>query len=111
MTFSNALTRIAALTLLVVGSAGCSSPHRMRATASDTTTVCRYCYDKAIEVWDNGNYGRQRWGYVPTKRVYEQHQCPECSTTMVVHTDEGQWMITCPTCAPKGVPCNKCLPQ
>lgn len=89
---------------------GCQTQHRMRASSADKVTVCRECYDKAVEVWDRGGYFSPRWGYVPSGRVYVEHQCAACKSTMAVYTDDGRWMIQCPVCAPKGVPCDKCLP-
>lgn len=96
--------------LALQGLAGCRSSHRVRAESDGKATVCRSCYDKAVEVWESGRYGGTRWGYVPTPRVSVEHQCRECGTTAVVHTDDGKWMITCPTCAPAGVACDKCQP-
>lgn len=107
----------------VVPMVGCQSDHRMRTGGENKVTVCRECYDKAITVWDQGRYpgwhseysrnsaySGGRWGYIPSKRVHVEHQCASCNATMVVHTDDGRWTIQCPTCAPKGVPCDKCLP-
>lgn len=93
--------------------AGCTSSHKMRAVSETNPTVCRECYDQAVRVWDRSVYGYAggRWGYVPSTRVYAEHQCASCDSTMVVHTDDGRWTIKCPLCAPEGVPCDKCLPK
>jgi hypothetical protein len=115
MTRESFVRALALATLALLGSlAGCRS-HQMRASSPGTTTVCRACYDAAVRAWDRGRYHGAgytgaRWGYVPSSRVYIEHQCAECDSTAVVHTEEGRWMITCPRCAPKGVPCDKCLP-
>lgn len=103
---------LSALGLVSVMSGGCQSTHAMRADAENKTTVCRTCYTKAVEVWQssNGGGGGRLWEYTPTKRVYQEHQCPECKTTMVVHNENGTWTIKCPRCAPEGVACDKCQP-
>ena len=96
--------------LALQGLAACQSSHQMRAESLDKTTVCRACYDKAVEVWESGRYGGTPWGYIPAPRVRVEHQCSECGTTAVVHTDDGRWMITCPKCAPAGAVCDRCQP-
>lgn len=92
---------------------GCASSHKMRVGSETNASVCRECYDQAVKTWDHSVYGYagRRWGYVPSTRVYVEHLCASCNSTMVVHTDDGHWTIKCPTCAPEGVPCDKCLPR
>lgn len=92
---------------------GCTSTHKVRADSGTEATVCRECYDQAVKTWDGSVYGYSgaRWGYVPSTRVYAEHRCASCDSTMVVHTDDGRWTIKCPVCAPEGVPCDKCLPR
>lgn len=96
---------------LVLGS--CAGAHKMREGSGAEASVCRECYDQAVRTWDQSVYGYAggRWGYVPSTRVYAEHHCASCNSTMVVHTDDGRWTIQCPTCAPEGVPCDKCLPR
>lgn len=99
---------IAVALLGVLG--GCATDHKMRDGGEANMTVCRECYDQAVRVWNTGRYAGARWTHAPSQRVRVEHQCASCKSTMVVHTEDGRWMIRCPTCAPDGVPCDKCLP-
>lgn len=92
---------------------GCASEHRMRTGSGEAkVTVCRECYDQAVSVWTRSStgYGGKIWRHVPSERVRVEHQCDSCKSTMVVHTDDGRWTLKCPTCAPEGIPCDKCMP-
>ncbi len=89
---------------------GCAAGHPMSTGSEAKVTVCRECYDEAVRVWDKGGYTSARWLYAPSQRVHVEHQCAACKATMVVHTENGRWMIKCPGCAPDGVACDKCLP-
>lgn len=99
---------IAVALLGVLG--GCATDHKMRDGSEAKVTVCRECYDQAVRVWDTGRYAGARWIHAPSQRVRVEHQCASCKSKMVVHTEDGRWTIRCPTCAPDGVPCDKCLP-
>lgn len=100
-----------ALGTSALGSA-CRSSHRMRADTEGEHVVCRNCYDRAVEVWtSSSDLYSGRFGYSPKVRVHQEHQCPECQTTAVIYTADGRWMISCPRCAPEGVPCDRCLPS
>ena len=108
------MTMKIALFLLAVVTGGlgsCAADHKMRAGSENNVTVCRECYDEAVQVWDNGGYASGQRFYATTPPVHVEHQCASCKSTMVVHTDDGHWMISCPTCAPQGVACDKCLPR
>lgn len=107
------ITTMVALALLTIAPGvlgGCAAHHEMRTGSEGKVTVCRECYDQAVRVWDSGGYAGARWVHAPSPRVRVEHQCASCKSTMVVHTDDGHWMIQCPTCAPEGVLCDKCLP-
>ena len=92
------------------GLGGCAADHKMRTGSEGSTVVCRECYDQAVQVWEKGGYLGARWYSTPASKVRVEHQCASCKTTMVVHTEDGRWTIKCPTCAPEGVACDKCLP-
>ena len=98
-----------AIALLAVWG-GCATDHRMRGASEPKMTVCRECYDEAVRVWDTNRYVGARWSHAPSWRPRGENQCAYCKATMVVHTEDGRWTIQCPTCAPEGVPCDRCLP-
>ena len=91
---------------------GCATHHTMRgANDGSTVSICRDCYDEAVRVWESGHYAGGRWIYAPTQHVRVEHHCASCKSTMVVQTADGRWTLTCPGCAPEGVPCDKCMPS
>lgn len=103
--------RSAIFVLSVMTAVSCAGHHEMKHAAPGTTPVCRECYEQALRVWDTGRYSGKRWHQVPQSRVRVEHQCASCKATMAVHTEDGQWTIHCPTCAPEGVPCDRCMPS
>ena len=103
------LLSTAALGLAVL--TGACRSDRARPESERTVMVCHTCYTKAVEVWDNGAWLGPRFGYVRAPRVREEYHCEECGAAAVVHTEDGEWMITCPTCAPNGVPAEACQPS
>ena len=66
---------------------------------------CQMCYDETIRVRRGAAKGQ--W---TRNQVIHKHACPDCKTEMQSYTEDGELMIKCGKCAPKGVPCNLCLP-
>ena len=99
----------AALGLAVLTSA-CRS-ERSRPEQEGTLMVCDVCYKKAVEVWNNGNWAGPQFGYVRSPQVHEEYHCEKCGATAMVHTEDGVWLITCPTCAPDGASAEACVPR
>jgi hypothetical protein len=107
-----ALLGTAALGLAVLtGACRSNRTETARPEMEGTVSVCHVCYAKAVEVWDNGNWAGPQFGYVRAPQVHEEYECADCHAKATVHTEDGQWIITCPTCAPEGVPAQQCEPS
>lgn len=89
---------------------GCQGRQASHAMASDTgyqTLGCQMCYDEIIKVKRTLPPSKP---VGPAYRVYREHQCPDCNTSMKIYSEDGQLMIQCAGCAPEGKSCDKCLP-
>ena len=98
------------LTLLAVAALGigCQSQgHMLKEPQAGMTTVCKVCYDEAVNV--HAPYG-PRWGAYTDDLAVKRHRCRDCGTDMVIYVEDGRPMIKCARCAPEGVACDECLP-
>jgi len=89
--------------------AGCESTgggrkHQVVAQTGDHVMGCQKCYDEAVRVRRLSSKGPSR------TRIIKKHMCPGCKGEMVSYTEDGTAMIKCASCAPEGVPCDRCLP-
>ncbi len=93
------------LLLLLTACAGQRPGHHQHFTSEPAPVrfTCQACYDEAVKV---------RTG-PPKHRYYKtiiKHHCKECRADMEVYEEGGNAMIKCGSCAPGGLPCDKCLP-
>jgi hypothetical protein len=87
--------------------AGCQAEkHTMTESNHGTVIVCQECYDEVQRSW------RQIGKPVPGTNQYEyhKHMCASCASEMSIYNENGVTKVKCATCAPEGVPCDKCLP-
>lgn len=74
--------------------------------AEDRPMACKACYDQVVVVRTEHAKGAA-WS---RDQVIRKHNCAGCEGNMEVYTSDGRLMVKCPKCAPKGIPCDKCLP-
>lgn len=74
--------------------------------SKDHVMNCRLCYDETITVRRGAVHGK----LMPRNKTIKVHACPDCKSHAKVYTQDGQLMVQCDGCTPKGVPCDKCLP-
>lgn len=68
-----------------------------------TLFTCHSCYDEAVKVRTGPPKHRN------CKTIFKHHRS-ECLGDMEVYEDGTKSMIKCASCAPGGLPCDKCLP-
>ena len=95
-----------AATLVVM--AGCSSmKHDVSKPEAGTVSVCSQCYDQIRKARSTGGPR----GGLATNRTITTHMCVDCKAEMSVFEKDGVLMVRCPSCAPEGVPCDRCSPK
>ena len=88
--------------------AGCATnKHDMSSAQPGQVTVCTKCYDQIRTVRDN--QGR-RFGPSVTRTI-TTHMCEDCKNEMTIYEKDGVMKVRCPTCAPEGVDCDRCVPK
>ena len=105
--FKVALFRLVfASAALVVG--GCASTkHDIAQAQPGQVSVCTKCYDQIRTVQDR--QGR-RFGTTVTRTI-TTHVCEDCKNEMTIYAVDGVLKVRCPTCAPEGVDCDRCVPK
>ena len=106
------MTRPVCLAFLIAASltllAACSSmQHDVSKAEPGTVSVCSKCYDQIRKV--RGTGGPR--GGLATNRTITTHMCEDCKAEMSVFEKDGVLMVRCATCAPEGVPCDRCSPK
>jgi len=87
---------------------GCAtSRHDVAPASAGKISVCSKCYDTIRTVSDS--QGR-RFGPA-VKRTIVTHTCEECKSEMTIYEANGVLKVRCPTCAPDGVDCDRCVPK
>lgn len=88
--------------------AGCASDkHTMTTAQPGQVSVCSKCYDQVRTVQD-----RQGRRFGPTvTRTITTHMCEDCKNEMTIYAVDGVLKVRCPTCAPEGVDCDRCVPK
>lgn len=106
------MTRFHACLLLAIASAifvgGCAAgKHDVAKADAGQVSVCSKCYDQIRTVRDN--HGRNFGPSAP--RTVITHMCEECKSEMTIYEKDGVMYVRCPTCAPEGVDCDRCVPK
>lgn len=87
---------------------GCSSmQHDVSKPEPGTVSVCSKCYDQIRKVRSTGGPR----GGLATNRTVTTHMCEDCKAEMSIFEKDGVLMVRCATCAPDGVPCDRCSPK
>lgn len=106
MTLIRSFLLLTAASTLLVG--GCATDkHDMTKAEAGQVSVCTKCYDQIRTVQDN--QGR-RFGPTVTRTI-TTHVCEDCKNEMTIYAVEGVLKVRCPTCAPDGVDCDRCVPK
>ncbi len=106
------MTLIRPFLLLAVAPAllagGCATDkHDMVKAEAGQVSVCTKCYDQIRTVQD-----RQGRRFGPTvTRTITTHVCEDCKNEMTIYAVDGVLKVRCPTCAPEGVDCDRCVPK
>lgn len=95
----------AALALLAGGCA--ADKHDVTTAQPGQVTVCTKCYDQVSKVRSAGGPR----GGLATNRTITTHLCDDCKNEMTIYSKDGVLMVRCPTCAPEGVDCDRCVPR
>jgi hypothetical protein len=86
---------------------GCASDkHEAKSATAGQITVCTKCYDEIKQV--QGSVPRSGPERTYTIRT---HRCEDCKADMAIYMDDGTMKVRCPTCAPAGVACDRCVPK
>jgi hypothetical protein len=101
----NRLTATSLLASTIALGACQTDKHTMVDATPGTTAVCTKCYNKIEDV--RRTYRGSGQSHDETITTFA---CPDCKTQMTVYSENGAMMVRCPTCAPRGVPCDKCVP-
>ena len=97
---------LAAAAALLAG--GCATDkHDMVKAEAGQVSVCTKCYDQIQKV--RGSY-HPRYGYSGTRTI-TTHVCEDCKNEMTIYEKDGVMKVRCPTCAPEGVDCDRCVPK
>lgn len=83
-----------------------SAKHTMVESTPGQTVVCSKCYDQIRKARSTGGPR----GGLATNRTITTHMCEECKTEMSIYSEDGVLLVKCATCAPEGLPCDKCMP-
>ncbi len=87
---------------------GCATTkHDMVKAQAGQVSVCTKCYDQIRTVQDR--QGRRFGPTVP--RTITTHMCEDCKNAMTIYVKDGVMKVRCPTCAPEGVDCDRCVPK
>ncbi|QOJ14129.1 MAG: hypothetical protein HRU75_05560 [Planctomycetia bacterium] len=88
--------------------AGCAADkHDMVKAEAGQVSVCTKCYDQVRKV--RGTGGPR--GGLATNRTITTHMCEDCKNEMTIYEQDGVMKVRCPTCAPEGVDCDRCVPK
>lgn len=102
----NRLFLLAALAVCGLVLSACqSNQHTMVEPKPGQVVVCSKCYDDIRKARSSGG---PRGGLA--NRMITTHRCEDCKTDMSIYEQDGVLMVRCATCAPAGLPCDKCLP-
>lgn len=102
----HSLFLLAATSALLAG--GCATDkHDMVKAEAGQVSVCTKCYDQIQKV--RGSY-HPRYGYSGTRTI-TTHVCEDCKYEMTIYEKDGMMKVRCPTCAPEGVDCDRCVPK
>ena len=97
---------LAAGSVLLAG--GCATDkHDMVKAESGQVSVCTKCYDTIRKVRSTGGPR----GGLATNRTITSHMCEDCKNDMTIYEKDGVMKVRCPTCAPEGVDCDRCVPK
>lgn len=92
----------------VLVASGCASDkHTMTSVQPGQVSVCTKCYDQIRKVRSTGGPR----GGLATNRTITTHMCEECKNEMTIYAQDGVMKVRCPTCAPEGVDCDRCVPK
>lgn len=106
MNTTHSLFLLAAASVLLAG--GCATDkHDMVKAEAGQVSVCTKCYDQIRTVQDR--QGR-RFGPSVTRTI-TTHVCEDCKNEMTIYAVDGVLKVRCPTCAPEGVDCDRCVPK
>ena len=106
MTPSRTLLILAVATAIVAP--GCAtSKHDVAKPQTGQVSVCTKCYDQIRKARSTGGPR----GGLATNRTITTHMCEECNDEMTIYEKDGVLMVRCATCAPEGVPCDRCSPK
>lgn len=102
----HSLALLAAVSVLLAS--GCATDkHEMVKAEAGQVSVCTKCYDQIRKV---RNTGGPRGG-LATNRTITTHMCEDCKNEMTIYEKDGVMKVRCPTCAPEGVDCDRCVPK
>jgi hypothetical protein len=95
-------------TLVLAGCAadGGKGGHEVSAQHGDHPMSCKLCYDE-VKTIRTGSVRGSQW---QQNQVVKRHKCKDCHDEMTIYTQDGTLMVKCAKCAPKGLPCDRCLP-
>ena len=100
------LLLLAAASVLFVG--GCATDkHDMVKAEAGQVSVCTKCYDQIRKVRSTGGPR----GGLATNRTVTTHMCEDCKDEMTIYAKDGVLKVRCPTCAPEGADCDRCVPK
>lgn len=106
MNTAYSLFLLAAAPALLAG--GCATDkHNMVKAEAGQVSVCTKCFDQIQKV--RGSYSPRR-GYSGTRTI-TTHVCEDCKSEMTIYEKDGVMKVRCPTCAPEGVDCDRCVPK
>lgn len=106
MTPSRTLLILAAASAMLAQ--GCAtSKHDVAEAQAGQFSVCTKCFDQIRKVRSTGGPR----GGLATNRTITTHMCEECKDEMTIYEKDGVLMVRCATCAPEGVPCDRCTPK
>ena len=106
MNTNHSLLLLAAASVLFAG--GCATDkHDMVKAEAGQVSVCTKCYDQIRKV--RGSYS-PRHGYSGTRTI-TTHVCEDCKNEITIYAVDGVLKVRCPTCAPEGVDCDRCVPK
>lgn len=95
------------LAVSLLTAAGCAeNKHAVADRAQDgQVAVCAKCYEHIRTVRASG----VTRGAPGTDRVIATHACADCKHESSVFMKDGVLMFRCPSCAPEGVACDRCV--
>ena len=106
MTLIRPFLLLAAASVLLTG--GCATDkHEMVKAEAGQVSVCTKCYDSIRKARSTGGPR----GGLATNRTITTHVCEDCKNEMTIYARDGVLMVRCPTCAPEGVDCDRCVPK